>query len=237
MRALPWILGGGAALAAYYWPRREHDASTPGGEPLSGRWVWPVGVWLGRKPEISDGFASKRRSPSGQIIPHCGVDIMYRRLPGDPWRAGTPNGSTHFVLPERRAALAASDGVIWSASQTPRGGSVVIDHSPRKLATYYTHLSSLRVAKGQQVSAGEPLGIIGGDPLDAAHLMHLHFEAWRGGRADAFDPQPFMTSWEYLRDPAEPSGAVVARNGGQRSGDRAPYSVPVHRHFRRLPRR
>src|SRR4051812_43034424 len=45
-------------------------------EPLPGRWVWPVGVWHDRKPEISDGFSSKRRSPTGQLITHGGVDVM-----------------------------------------------------------------------------------------------------------------------------------------------------------------
>jgi hypothetical protein len=74
MRALPWILGGGAGgIAAYYWYRGRgavpstNVTSNPTSEgsrsePLPGRWVWPVGVWHGRKPEISDGFASKRRS-------------------------------------------------------------------------------------------------------------------------------------------------------------------------------
>src|ERR1044071_9604883 len=157
MRALPWILGGGAGgIAAYYWYRAHATAhstddtssSASAGsrpEPLPGRWVWPVGVWHGRKPEISDGFASKRRSPSGQLIPHGGVDIMYRRQPGGAWRPGTPNGSPGWVMPDHRAALAASDGVVWSAANTPRGWTVVIDHAPRQLATYYTHLSSLLV--------------------------------------------------------------------------------------------
>ncbi len=196
MRALPWVLGGGAAaVAAYYW-HRGRDASatridssigaapsteatsnsaTTGlrPEPLPVRWIWPVGVWHDRKPEISDGFASKRRSPSGQLITHGGVDIMYRRRPGDPWRAGTPNGTPGWIMPDHRAALAASDGVVWSAANTPRGWTIVIDHAPRGLATYYTHLSSLLVTAKQRVSAGTPLGIIGADPLDAEHIMHL----------------------------------------------------------------
>ena len=174
-------------------------------EPLPGRWVWPVGVWNNRKPAISDGFHGVRREPnSNAIIEHGGVDIMYRRQPADPWRAGSPNGTPNWIMPDQRAALAASDGVVWSAANTPRGWTVVIDHGPRKLATYYTHLSSLLVSAKQAVRAGTPIGIIGGDPLDGEHLKHLHFEVWQGGPHDRFDPQPVIeATWEYLPDPGD----------------------------------
>lgn len=212
MSALPWILGGGAgALAAYWWRHRDDREAAPPVpiaparvEVLPGRWVWPVGVWSGRRPQISDGFTSKRRDAQGATIQHGGVDIMYPRVPGDAWRAGSPNGARGFVMPDQRAALAASDGVVWFAAQTPRGWSVVIDHAPRKLSTYYTHLSSLLVSAKQPIAAGAPIGVIGADPLDGAHLMHLHFELRRGGYADRVDPAPYMAAWEYLRDPGEP---------------------------------
>jgi murein DD-endopeptidase MepM/ murein hydrolase activator NlpD len=270
MRALPWILGGGAAaVAAYYWqrdrdassrtrtngdtgsspfPERIGDAPSKGAasssgpadthpEPLPGRWVWPVGVWPDRKPEISDGYSSKRHSPSGQLVTHGGVDIMYRRQPSDPWRARTLNGTPGWVMPDHRAALAASDGVVWSAANTPRGWSVVIDHAPRGLATYYTHLSSLLVTAKQPVIAGTPLGIIGADPLDAEHIKHLHFELWRGGASDRFDPQRLIETWEYVPDPGDLPRTLVARNRGHRPADGSSYSVPVMPHYRRLPRR
>jgi murein DD-endopeptidase MepM/ murein hydrolase activator NlpD len=263
MRAFPWILGGGAAaLAAYYWrrdrgtpdagvdghanakgspsPDRAGDAPSKGApERLPGRWVWPVGVWNARKPEISDGFYSLRREPRSNISSeHGGVDIMYRRQPGDPWRAGTPNGTPGWVMPDHRAAVAASDGVVWSAANTPRGWTVVIDHAPRKLATYYTHLSSLLVSAKQPVTAGTPLGIIGADPLDGEHIMHLHFELWRGGPSDRFDPQRLIeTTWEYVPDPGDLPRTLIARNGQHRPRDGSGYSVPVLSHYRRAPRR
>jgi hypothetical protein len=195
-------------------------------------------VWRDRKPEISDGFASKRRLPSGQLATHGGVDVMYRRQPSDPWRAGTPNGTRGWVMPDHRAALAASDGVVWSAMNTPRGWTVVIDHAPRNVATYYTHLSSSLVSAKQTVSAGTPIGIIGADPLDGEHIMHLHFEVWRGGSSARFDPQPLIeATWEYLPDPGDLLRTLVARNAGHRSRDGSGYSVPVQFHYRRPPRR
>ncbi len=212
--------------------------SPPPTEPLPGRWVWPVGVWKTfRFPVISDGFHTQRRLPSGEVVTHGGVDVMYRRDPSDPWKAGTPNGSPGFVMPDHRAALAASDGVVWSAANTARGWTVVVDHAPRKFATYYTHLSSLLVTAKQSITAGTPLGIIGADPLDGEHLMHLHFEIWRGAADSRFDPQRLIeTSWEYLPDLGDLPRTLVARNGGHRPPDATERSVPVISHYRR-PRR
>jgi hypothetical protein len=126
------------------------------------------------------------------MIRHGGVDLMYPRIAGDKCLPGTPNGSRGFIMPDHRAALAASDGVASFAQNTPRGWTVIVDHIPRKLSTYYTHLSQLLVVPKQPVFAGQPIGIIGSDPLDAEHLLHLHFELWRGGPKDGVDPAPLM---------------------------------------------
>lgn len=212
MRAWPLLVGGG--LAAYAWARRGstsvHSAVHVG--PLSGRWVWPVPRWNGRMPMISDGFDSPRPG----VPRHGGVDIMFARLPADAFKAGTPNASKLFVMPDGLTAVAASDGVVRSAMNTPHGFAVVIDHAPYKVATFYTHLEKLLVAaagpgkSNERVRAGQPIGIIGASPLDAGHLKHLHFEVWLGGPNDRIDPTPLMRSWETVADP----NALVARNAG-----------------------
>ncbi|MEP6990416.1 MAG: peptidoglycan DD-metalloendopeptidase family protein, partial [bacterium] len=200
MSRLLWIAGGSAA-AYYLWSRsqdRDHAGakqSAPSSsappvttEPatsritqqmirdeMTGRWVWPVPRWNGRAPVISDGLGTPR--PGG--ILHGGVDIMFTRLASDPYKSGTPNGSPHHVMPDGLVALAASDGRVWSAGPTPRGLAIRIDHSPRKVTTFYTHLEKLLVtpckpgASQERVVAGQPIGLIGFDPLDAAHLKHL----------------------------------------------------------------
>ena len=217
MSKLPWILGGGA-LAAYWWARGErrearYSPALPFAGMLSGRWVWPVASWNARSPVISDGFNSPR---SGQRR-HGGVDIMFRRQPGDTFAPGTPNGSKLFVMPNEHPVLAASDGVVWSAMQTPHGYAVVIDHGPRKVATFYTHLDTLLVtptaktASKQQVRTGQVIGTVGFSPLDARKLRHLHFEVWLGGPNDRIDPSVLMHSWEVVGDPRP---QLLARNGG-----------------------
>jgi Peptidase family M23 len=236
--SLPFLVGGGA-LAAHVWSRsRRADVSA---EDVTGRdaprvpvvveapgtWVWPVPTWNGRRAAISDGFGSPR--PGGAR--HDGVDLMFARTPGDPYRAGSSNASLHFVMPDDHVALAAADGVIRSAGWTDRGYSVVIDHAPQApLATYYTHLALLLVPptvrkEGHaRVHAGQPIGIIGADPLDAAHLKHLHFALWREGNPhDPIDPAPLLRRWPHLDDPrhamAARNAALVYRPVGDRGDD------------------
>jgi hypothetical protein len=199
MRLSSWIIGGGAL--AYLWTRgkRSHVGAPSAPPPLAGddRWVWPAPMYQGRRPVISDGFDSPRPG----LPRHGGVDIMYARVPSDPFKPGSPNGTKMFVMPDGLAALAASDGVVWSAGPSPRGFQVVIDHGPRKVATFYAHLEQLLVAKGDRVRAGQPIGTIGASPLDAEHLKHLHFELWLGGPSDRIDPAPVMQTWETVSEP------------------------------------
>jgi hypothetical protein len=224
---LPWIIGGGAAVA-YLWSRSRRgkaasaasigDQTSPTAAPLPGRWVWPVPTWNGRKPDVSSGWGSPRGNGT-----HAGVDIMYHRAPNDPYKVGSPNGSKGYVMPENTPALAASDGVVWSAGWTPRGYAVVIDHGAQsKVATFCNHLSSLLVTttergkSGQRVVAGQPLGIIGANPLDREKLMHLHFALWRGGPKDAVDPKPVMSGWEMVSPPPRNAGLAYRPIGRHR---------------------
>src|SRR5262245_8292203 len=215
MDRLPLVIGGGA-LAAYALTRsRGANAATTARltAPLPGRWVWPVQSWDGRRPAISSGF----NSPRPGVPRHGGVDIMFERRPSDAFKAGTPNGAKNHVMPDDIAVLAAADGIVWSAMQTPRGHAVVIEHSPLNLETVYAHpdtpavTRTARAETKQRVRAGQLLGTVGFSPLDGEKLKHLHFEVWLGGPSARIDPQRIMTSWEVLGDPRE---QLVARNAG-----------------------
>jgi len=207
---------------------------------LTGRWGWPVPRWQGRAPVISDGFGS-RRPPAT----HMGVDLMFGRIASDPFPIG-PNGSKAFVMPDAWMAVAASDGVLWSAGHTPRGFAVVIDHG--NVATFYQHMETLLVpeskppAKGTpreqliQIKAGQPLGVIGGDPLDPARLKHLHFELWPGGPASAIDPQPLMKTWQvFTPNDIAPLLSPLTRNAARKPLEKRHGLVPVRAHQRRWP--
>lgn len=211
----------------------DAQALQPAPVVLTGRWGWPVPRWEGRAPVISDGYGSNR--PPGK---HLGVDIMFGRIQSDRFPIG-PNGTKAFVMPDAWMAVSAADGVLWSAGYTPRGAAVLIDHG--NVATFYQHLDTLFVpavqppAKGTpralmiQIKAGQPLGVIGADPLDPQHIKHLHFELRVG--TDAVDPAGVMKAWQVFtpRDIA-PFLPPLTRNAASRSD-----LVHVRGHERRWP--
>jgi murein DD-endopeptidase MepM/ murein hydrolase activator NlpD len=136
-------------------------------------WVWPVpGAAL-----VSQEF----RRPD-----HLGVDIMFRV--GGRW-----------VAPPGTHVLAAKDGVVWSTGETARGHNVVLDHGP-PFATFYQHLETVAVSRGQAVKAGDVLGTMGADPTDPQGLRHLHFAVWYKGNGDkaSVDPQSDMGNWRRV---------------------------------------
>jgi murein DD-endopeptidase MepM/ murein hydrolase activator NlpD len=206
--------------------------------PITGRHNWPVPQWQGRAPVISSGYSSQ----------HLGVDIMFARLPSDPFAQDSPNGTKSYVMPDGWVALAASDGVLWSAHKTPRGYAVVIDHGHE--ATFYTHLETLFVPERLPqphgpadqriyIKAGQPLGVIGADPLDPEHIKHLHFEIWSrndrsllwtGGAGNAMNPEQRLRNWQQLAPfDIAPFFANLPRNAAR------PDLVPVRAHHRAYP--
>jgi hypothetical protein len=173
-------------------------------------WMWPVPSFQAKdgtlyEAVISDGIGTPR--PHGV---HRGVDIMFRRRsrtdrPEYPDKSAS--GSPMHFAPPGIPVVAARDGTIWSAGKTPRGWSVVINHG-RPFATYYTHLVALAVAphadgksvgtgKVTHIRAGDVIGLMGADPMDASKLRHLHFSVAHDGPPEsaAVDPADAMRTW------------------------------------------
>jgi len=196
---------------------------------------------------ISDGYGSPRGG-----VKHQGVDIMFAKISSDPYPLG-PNATKCFVMPEAWTAIAAADGVLWSADQSPRGWQVVLDHG--NVATYYQHMSTLFVpntsppAQGTPrerlipIKAGTPIGVIGADPTEQGRgVKHLHFELWVGGPSNAVDPASVMKQWEVVgSSDVAPLIAMNTRNASKRElamqEKRKKYGdlVPVQEHFRHYP--
>ncbi|MFT3700198.1 MAG: M23 family metallopeptidase [Kofleriaceae bacterium] len=225
MGALPWLVGGGAlAYAATRLLDREHarssahgdastksDATKPAEVPkhdalttLAGSWLWPVPRWNGRAPVISDGYTTPR--PGG--VMHGGIDLMFARSKTDTYKVGSANGTKAFVMPDQMVALAAADARVRLAKQTPRGLTIQLEHEGA-IVTYYTHLAELLVksttngSTGERVRAGQPIGVIGADPMDGQHIKHLHFEIWMppGRPQDRVDPEPIVRNWPIVPIP------------------------------------
>lgn len=153
-------------------PTEEPDPMPidPKAPPVDGGWCWPVPDTATAPAVISQEF----RPPS-----HKGVDIMFHV--GGKWVA-------NIGIP----ICAARDGTVWSTGVTGRGHNVVLDHGP-PWATFYQHLSSVLVEKGDTVTAGQILGFMGSDPSDPEGLIHLHFECWfNGAGGHEVDPTPIL---------------------------------------------
>ena len=185
-------------------------------------WVFPVPTLGDRRAQISDGWGSPRTLPDGTTIQHLGADIMFRRRDRrdliDVYKPGTVNGERWYFMPDNVPALAAAAGAVHFAKWTPVGFTVIIRH-PTGWATYYTHLSSLAVSTGDTVTAGQPIGTIGGNPADRMPLKHLHFELWKHGtRAGVVDPRPYLDAWPHvtLMSDWTPGAPIAAglRNAG-----------------------
>jgi murein DD-endopeptidase MepM/ murein hydrolase activator NlpD len=87
---------------------------------------------------------------------------------------------------------AAGPGRVINAGAMPGWGNTVrIDHGGG-LVTLYGHMAweSIRVAVGQEVTAGTPLGDEGSTGKSTG--CHLHFEVQKFGTA--VDPEPFMAA-------------------------------------------
>lgn len=169
---------------------------------LPGDWVWPLAMWKGKRPVVTEPFGTQRSGPGG--VRHRGVDLEYAEA----------------AMPDGQAVLAAADGVVWSALPTPFGHAVVIDHAPLPYTTYYAHLEKLLVERAfrgdakQRVRAGQAIGIVGHDLLDPGKRKHLHFELWRDTPANAIDPEPFLRRWDVMPDPREQRAKLVFRHMG-----------------------
>lgn len=154
-----------------------------------------------RKPYITSQF--KTRNPSRPN--HNGCDLFHRWRESDgPVRMGdggatrdpTNPSKPRWFIPAGLCAIAAADGVVQLAGDTPTGRRVWIVHSDGNRTGYF-HLRDLRVKVGAEVSAGTPLGEVGDNPKDR-DAEHLHFEVSPTGVYKPTDPEIWLAGATYL---------------------------------------
>jgi murein DD-endopeptidase MepM/ murein hydrolase activator NlpD len=91
-----------------------------------------------------------------------------------------------------RPVGAAARGFVVHAGFTAGYGLTVEVRHDGELTSRYAHLSTLLCGPGDRVEPGQPLGLVGATGRTTG--PHLHFELWRGGRAE--DPLPLLrTVW------------------------------------------
>jgi murein DD-endopeptidase MepM/ murein hydrolase activator NlpD len=159
--AIPFAVAGSAAATTVKPAAGE-------GPAVSGDWGYPLagdytkGRGFGYNPVDGCGFCSTDHM-GYDMAQGCGATI-YAAGPGTVITAGAYQGY---------------------------GNTVRIDHG-NNVVTLYGHMEwgSLRVAEGQQVTAGTPVGAEGN--TGKSFGCHLHFELRDSGTP--IDPQPFMAA-------------------------------------------
>lgn len=98
--------------------------------------------------------ATDPRHPTG----HMGVDM---RAP-----AGTP------IYPM-------APGVISNVASSPKGGNVVNIQHANGIRTYYAHMGTVQVHKGDKVDNNTIIGSVGDSGNAKGTFPHLHFQVWQ----------------------------------------------------------
>jgi hypothetical protein len=139
------------------------------------RWVATPSILptLGR---ISSPFAPERVNPILHYArPHQGVDV---------------------AAPMGREIEAAAAGAVTSVRWEDGYGNIVtIDHG-YGVVTRYAHCSRILVVRGQRVTRGQKIALVGSTGESTG--PHVHYEVWVNGRA--VDPKTFVLPDDAITD-------------------------------------
>ncbi len=154
------------ALAAQFADRmrrlaRRAEAAHALGQTLFVATRPPVLRWPVSDAGLSSAFGMRIHPIDGVRRMHWGIDLAAA--------AG-------------RVIFSAARGFVVHAGFTPGYGLSVEVRHEGELTSRYGHLSHLLCAPGDRVESGQPLGLVGA--TGRATGPHLHFEVWRGGRAE-----------------------------------------------------
>jgi murein DD-endopeptidase MepM/ murein hydrolase activator NlpD len=123
---------------------------------VEGGYQSPIrGSWK-NSGNFSPGVATDKRHQKG----HNGVDMR------------APGGTSIYPL---------TSGVVTNAGTDPMGGNVVNVKHDAGITTYYAHLGSIAVTKGDKVDKDTVLGTVGDSGNAAGTWPHLHFQVWKDG--------------------------------------------------------
>lgn len=120
---------------------------------------------------FAPGSASPRH-PQG----HAGVDL---RATG-----GTP------VYPM-------ASGIVTSVGSNPKGGNSINIQHDNNLRTYYAHLATIKVQKGDKVDLNTVIGTVGASGNAKGTWPHVHFQVWNNNQLQ--DPAKYFSIPKYTQ--------------------------------------
>jgi len=111
------------------------------------------------------------------------------------------HGSAWYELAQGSPVVAAGAGVVTLVGTTSLGTHVIVAHTGTGLITFYQHLERAFVRKGEEVVAGQQIGIAGYGSSGSTRHLHFEIRRWNGSSFVSFDPEPMLESWPVLTQP------------------------------------
>jgi murein DD-endopeptidase MepM/ murein hydrolase activator NlpD len=131
-----------------------------------------------------DSRPTESAEPDVWLLPLQGYD--FNSPYGVRW--GKLHTGVDLVAPEGTPYVAIHDGLVTKAGWFGGYGNAVIVQHPDGSEAIYGHSSAVSVKEGQQVKAGDQLGLVG--QTGHAYGTHLHLEIHVKGQPE--DPVPFL---------------------------------------------
>jgi murein DD-endopeptidase MepM/ murein hydrolase activator NlpD len=73
-------------------------------------------------------------------------------------------------------------GIVTAVGSDSKGGNVITISHPQGVKSYYAHLGTVRVHKGERVGINNPIATIGDSGNAKGTFPHLHIQTWRNGQ-------------------------------------------------------
>ncbi len=182
-RTWPVVIGPGAyATESIVLSDEVNDLLEP--QTVSDELALVAGIWSQATPDLRmQGIFQRPIGEEFETTSPFGTRRAYGGGPVNGYHSGqdfsAPAGVAVVAPAPARVAMALPINV--------RGNAILLDHG-RGLYTGYWHLSELRVSEGQEVNAGDIIGLVGTTGLSTGN--HLHWEMRIYGVA--VDPMQFL---------------------------------------------
>lgn len=109
------------------------------------------------------------------------ITSLYGQRSAPTLSASTNHAGIDISVPVGSSVMAAASGVVGAAGyNSARGNYIEVNFGSGNKAIYQ-HLSNIGVKVGDNVAAGQKIGLTGNSGVSTG--AHLHFELWENGRA------------------------------------------------------
>jgi murein DD-endopeptidase MepM/ murein hydrolase activator NlpD len=147
-------------------------------------------------PAAKDPSHKAISSPGGSMAPihgnwHSSGGFTYQPNPTHP----KGHMGVDMRAPAGTPVYSFAPGKVTYVGTDPAGGNVVNVQHANGLRTYYAHLSTARVHKGESVDTNTVLGTVGNSGNAAKTFPHLHFQIWKDSQIQ--DPANYFSVPPY----------------------------------------